>query len=233
MSRVSSLYRLQEIDLDLQRSQTRIDEIDALLEQDEDLRKARTVLETREAELVEARKQNSSAKHTVASQREKIAQAEKTLYSGVVSNPKELQDLQMESESLRRYLETLEDRYLEEMLSLEQVELAHLEATEALDVIQQRRARQHRELTEEKQDLIGNLARLDEERRAAIADVSEQDSATYEDLKERLGGFVLAVLKDTVCGACGVELARSKQQEVISGNELIRCSQCSRILYAG
>ena len=233
MSRVSSLYRLQEIDLELQRIQSRIEEIDSVLAQDDELPKARAVLETRAAELSEVRSANSGADHAVASQRDKIAQTDKALYSGSVTNPKELQDLQMESESLHRYLETLEDRYLEAMVALEEVEQAHLEATEALDVLQQREARQHSELTQEKEALIGNLARLDEERQAASSDVSVEDSKLYDSLKKQLGGKALAMLKDGVCSACGVELARSKRQDVAGGNELTRCAQCSRILFAG
>jgi predicted nucleic acid-binding Zn-ribbon protein len=233
MSRVSNLFRLQEIDLDLQSSQARIEEIEALLEQDAEIRNAGAILNEREAELAEARTTNSNAKHVVTMQREKIAQTEKTLYSGKVTNPKELQDLQMESEALRRHLETLEDRYLEAMVMLDSAEQAHLEASESLDVLQQRKARQHSELTKEKEMLIDKIARLDEERQAALADVSSEDRTLYDDLRIRLAGKALALLKDGVCSACGVELARSKQQEVASGSELIRCSQCSRILYAG
>jgi predicted nucleic acid-binding Zn-ribbon protein len=227
MSRVSNLFRLQEIDLELLDSQARIDEIDLILGQDEDLRKAKSLLEDQEGIM------NSSAEHAVGSQRDKIAQTDKALYSGSVTNPKELQDLQMESESLHRYLETLEDRYLEAMVVLEQAENAHLEATEALDVLQQRKARQHSQLTAEKEELIGNIARLDEERQAATVDVNDEDYALYDELQVRLSGKVLALLSDGVCSACGVELARSRQQEVASGSDLVRCSQCSRILYAG
>jgi predicted nucleic acid-binding Zn-ribbon protein len=233
MSRVSNLYRLQEIDLGLHESQSRIEEIEKILGQDEELRKAQSLLAEREAALTEARSANSSADHMVATQRDKITQTDKALYSGSVTNPKELQDLQMESESLRRHLETLEDRYLEAMVELEQAEEAHLQATEALDVLQQRNARQHKELSTEKEEHIDNLARLDEERQAAMANINAEDEALYNTLRERLGGKALAQLIDGVCSACGVELARSKQQEVAGGSELIRCSQCSRILYAG
>jgi predicted nucleic acid-binding Zn-ribbon protein len=233
MSRVSSLFRLQEIDLELQRSQARIEEIDVVLSQDADLIRAGDILETRGAALTEAQSVNANAKHVVESQREKIAQTDKALYGGSVTNPKELQDLQMESESLHRYLDTLEDRYLEAMMALEQVEHAHLEASEALDVLQQRKARQHNELTKEKETLIGTLARLDEERQVAIKDVTAEDNSLYDALRKRLGENALALLKDGMCGACGVELARSKHQEVAAGNELISCLQCSRILFAG
>ncbi len=233
MSRISNIYRLQEIDLEIESSQKRIEEIDHILGQDEAVLQAQAILTQRDGELTEARSTNLSADHAVASQREKIDQTEKALYSGSVTNPKELQDLQMEAESLRRHLATLEDRYLEAMVKLESAEEAQLEATETLDVIQQRRARQQSDLTNEKETLIDNLARLDEERQAAVVDVTTEDSALYNELRQRLAGKALALLQDGVCSACGVELARSRQQEVSSGSEVVRCSQCSRILYAG
>lgn len=233
MSRVSNLYRLQEIDLDLKRSHERILVIDEILSEDEEIQRAKALVDQRDQALSEARHANSSADHAVASQREKIEQTEKALYGGSITNPKELQDLQMESESLRRYLETLEDRYLEAMVSLEEAEKVHLEASEALDILQQKTSRQHSELSSEKEELIDKIARLDEERQVAMGGISQEDLALYDQLSKRLGGLALALLKDGVCNACGVELARSKQQEVKSGNELIPCSQCSRILYAG
>jgi predicted nucleic acid-binding Zn-ribbon protein len=233
MSRISNIYRLQEIDLEIESSQKRIEEIDHILGQDEAVLQAQAILTQRDGELTEARSTNLSADHAVASQREKIDQTEKALYSGSVTNPKELQDLQMEAESLRRHLATLEDRYLEAMVKLESAEEAQLEATETLDVILQRKARQQSDLTNEKETLIDNLARLDEERQAAVVDVTTEDSALYNELRQRLAGKALALLQDGVCSACGVELARSRQQEVSSGSEVVRCSQCSRILYAG
>ncbi len=233
MSRISNIYRLQEIDLEIESSQKRIEEIDHILGQDEAILQAQAILTQRDGELTEARSTNLSADHAVASQREKIDQTEKALYSGSVTNPKELQDLQMEAESLRRHLATLEDRYLEAMVKLESAEEAQLEATETLDVIQQRKARQQSDLTNEKETLIDNLARLDEERQAAVVDVTTEDSALYNELRQRLAGKALALLQDGVCSACGVELARSRQQEVSSGSEVVRCSQCSRRLYAG
>jgi predicted nucleic acid-binding Zn-ribbon protein len=233
MSRVSSLFQLQEIDLEIDQSQARIEEIESILEQDEEIRNAHSLLERREQTLSKSRADNSSAEHAVALQREKIANNEAALYGGSVTNPKELQDLQMELESLKRHLETLEDRYLEAMVALEQAEQAHLEAMETLDVLQQRKSRENKQLSEEKDQLINNLQRLDEQRQAAVTVISETDASLYLDLRQRLNGKALAVVSEGVCSACGVELARSKQQEVSSGNELIRCSQCSRILYAG
>jgi hypothetical protein len=65
MSRVSNLFRLQEIDLELLDSQARIDEIDLILGQDEDLRKAKSLLEDQEGIMSEARSAKTRAPSTL------------------------------------------------------------------------------------------------------------------------------------------------------------------------
>ena len=57
----------------------------------------------------------------VEKQRIKIEQTEASLYGGHVHNPKELQDLQKDVASLKRHLETLEERQLEAMLVVETI----------------------------------------------------------------------------------------------------------------
>ena len=72
------------------------------------------------------------AEYAAQAQREKIEQTENSLYGGAVSNPKELQDLQMEAESLKRHLQTLEDRLLEVLLEQEELQEQRQSMTQQL-----------------------------------------------------------------------------------------------------
>jgi len=65
MSRVSSLFRLQELDLQISRSHERIAEIDVLLTDDEEVTTARKDFEIKEEQLAEAKSANSKADHEV------------------------------------------------------------------------------------------------------------------------------------------------------------------------
>jgi predicted nucleic acid-binding Zn-ribbon protein len=78
-----------------------------------------------------------------------------------------------------------------------------------------------------------DIERQEDEREAILGNISSEDLATYEKLKDRLRGIVVAEVVDGNCSICGVDLARSKLQDIQSGSELIRCSQCNRILYSG
>jgi predicted nucleic acid-binding Zn-ribbon protein len=233
MSRVSSLYRLQEIDSTLASSHARITEIQEILENDAAVLKAREALSQAEDSLSQARIARNKAEHAVEDQREKIKNTDHKLYSGAVSNPKELQELQMESESLKRFLETLEDRLLESMLAFEEQEISHEERLAEFELITAERGMEHKNLQQELDDLNAALIKLGEEREAAQANVDEDDLRRYEKNRKKTGGSVVVLLQDGSCTACGLAVARSILQSINQGNELVPCDQCGRILYAG
>jgi predicted nucleic acid-binding Zn-ribbon protein len=233
MSRASSLYRLQELDLELDRSRARVAEIESELANNQALQAASERVRSLEDKLTTARTDNLSAEHAVASQLEKIHSSEQSLYGGSVTNPKELQDLQMEVESLKRYLETLEDRLLEAMLEMEEAQAQFDKANQGLDDLQAERIQATAQLRGELSSLKEDLERLAIERQAAVGDVEPTDLKRYEELRERVGGYAVVLMQGGSCSACGVDLAHSLQQEVRNSEEPFRCPQCSRFLYAG
>ena len=233
MSRTSSLYWLQVLDLKLESSQERVTEILAILEDDQEIIRCREILEETEAKLKDARAANSKAERAVSSQRAKIEQTEKTLYGGTIRNPKELQDRQQEAESLKRYLSTLEDRLIEAMIQLDEAQQVRDAASEDLARAEDIRIAQHKDLNQEREDLLASINRMYAEREAALENVDQKDLALYEDLKGRFGGVAITIVQGGNCAACGLGLAHSVQQSIRSGNDLIRCDQCSRILYSG
>src|SRR5512146_2214181 len=111
------LYRLQQIDSQLDQAHARLKQIEAILSNNEAVRQAQERTEAAAAQLEQERKALRKAEEIVQAQRLKIEQTESTLYGGKVRSPKELQDMQNETVSLKRYLSVLEDRQLEAMLS--------------------------------------------------------------------------------------------------------------------
>jgi predicted nucleic acid-binding Zn-ribbon protein len=233
MSRASALHRLQTVDAELDQISSRLAQIQAILSDSEQVSRRREALLEAETKLKAARSAADTAERTVASQRAKIDRAEQTLYSGSVRNPKELQDLQKETEALKRYLITLEDRLLEAMVGLEEAELVRDAAAEELARVEAARAEEHSALEEERGKLLASQERLQAEREAALASVAQQDLALYTQLRQSTGGVAVALLEDGSCSACGMATAASVQQLIRSGSNLVRCDQCGRIIYAG
>jgi predicted nucleic acid-binding Zn-ribbon protein len=139
----------------------------------------------------------------------------------------------MEGESLKRYLETLEDRLLEAMLELEEAQARVDKATQDVDDLQAKRIEETARLRGELSSLKEDLERLAIEHEAALGDVDPEDLKRYENLRDRLGGLAVVLMKGGSCSACGVDLAHSQQQEVRNSDEPFQCPQCTRFLYAG
>ena len=233
VSHASSLYRLQELDLAIDRASARLAEIDRLLGGSAAVRAARAADQKARAALQLGQAGVKEAEHSVAGQRAKLETAERALYGGSVHNPKELQDLQADVESLKRHLAVLEDRALETMMALEELEGAGSRAAEALASAETAQRTEHASLAVERQQLLARTSTLQAEREAALAGVAERDLALYSRLRESMGGNALALLRDDSCGACGVGLSAAECQTVRNRPEPVRCHQCGRILYAG
>lgn len=232
MGRASALHRLQQVDGEISRRRTRGEQIDALLANSSELRSVQQALQDNQLQQDEARRAVRQAEFAAQAQRDKLEQTEKTLYAGSVGNPKELQDLQMEAESLRRHLQTLEDRLLEVMVQQEEVQERRQSLTEELAGLQANQQRQHAALITEQGQLQVELSTLSAEREAAAASVPAEDLSRYTALSRKLGGLAVAAVAEGTCGACGLTITPSMQQSIRSGPDLINCPQCGRILYA-
>ena len=233
MSSISALNRLQEIDLALDRANAALQEIKHKLEDQHALQRCREALEAAEAQLQAARTAYNSDEHSAASQRTKLEDNDKKLYGGMIKNPKELEDLQQESEALKRHLVTLEDCLLESMLELEEAEVLQGAAKQELSDAEQDRSQLEQELAEEHTRQSTEVERLQTEREASLASVAEQDLSLYEKLRGAKGGKVVSLMEDGCCSACGMAIPPAKQQIIRGMTDLLRCTQCGRILYPG
>jgi predicted nucleic acid-binding Zn-ribbon protein len=233
MSRSSSLYRLQGVDLALDRAKAALQEIHDKLEDQSEIQRLQEDLARAEAELKAARTAHKNDDHASATHLSKIEETDKKLYGGMIKNPKELEDLQQESESLKRHLVTLEDRLLESMVALEEAEFAHGEASQAMADAEQDRAQLEEELGEERTRQVAEVERLETEREACLASVTGDDLTLYEKLRDAKGGKVVSLMEDGCCSACGMSIPPAKQQALRGISDLLICTQCGRILYGG
>jgi hypothetical protein len=233
MSQSSSLYRLQQVDSQLDLSHNRIHEIDNILNQDTELIEAQQLLDTANHNLADEKKILRHAEQAVEDIKVKIEQTEAMLYSGKVRNPKELQDLQNESAALKRHLTLLEDRELEAMLAVETAEQQVDSSTQNLQSIITKRDSQFSLLNGEKHNLDERINRLETERQAAVNTLASENLLIYDQLRKQRRGVAVAKVVDKSCSACGSALTAALIQRASSTESLVRCSTCGRIIYPG
>ncbi len=232
MSAALGLYRLQQVDSQIDQIQSRLKTIQQILENDAALRAANEGFVAAESQHNDAERALRLIEADVEKQQIKLEQAEASLYGGKVHNPKELQDLQKDSASLKRHLQTLEERQLEAMISVEDAEKNLQTARIDLERVQSNLKEQHKDLTQEGETLHKNLARLNSERQAVVTDIASQALSIYDQLRKQKRGLAITTIADNSCEACGTTLTASQQQTARSTSQLFHCPTCGRILYA-
>lgn len=232
MSAALGLYRLQQVDSQVDQIQARLKAIRETLENDLTLRAATEACAAAESKHKESERALKQSEDEVEKQRVKIEQAEASLYGGQVHNPKELQDLQKDVASLKRYLQTLEERQLEAMVNAEATENELRAAKEKLESVKSNLSDQNRDLTQESEVLKKDYERLQSERNAVMSDITKQAINAYDQLRKQKRGIAVTTFSDSSCTSCGTTLTASLQQSARSASQLFNCPTCGRILYA-
>jgi predicted nucleic acid-binding Zn-ribbon protein len=225
-----ALYRLQTMDLAIAQKRIRLAEIDAILSKDETVANARKSLEAAETVAkpwqTRARDLDLEIKGVV----QKIQTNDKNLYSGKVSNPKELQEMQDEIVALKRRQSQLEDELLDAMLHSEDSQVTVDAARKKLDEVQARWAGSQMDMLNEKQRLEAEVRDLEAKRKEAAAAIDKASLTTYEALRTKKRGQAVALLKGDSCSACAVSQTSNKVQQVRQDPALVYCDSCGRIL---
>ncbi len=230
MSATFHLYRLQQVDSQLDKVNKRLREIQQIIDDNRDLKRAKVRVKKADLAQKETEKTLKSAERAVQAQHIQIEQAESMLYGGSIKNPKEVQDLQQKAESLKRHLSTLQDVQIEAMLAHEE-KVAMLDKTKrALKKLRNELIQQNSELGGEQTVLKREKTHLLKEREIALSDIPPEMLSTYDKLREAKNGFAVVSVMDSSCSACGAMLTPSQQQ--IARAELTYCRSCQRIIYA-
>jgi predicted nucleic acid-binding Zn-ribbon protein len=232
VSRAFTLFRLQQTDLSIDQVEAKLAAVEAALSEHSRLERARQEAARTGALSWEVAATMRTADDALTAERDKLGQIDGRLYGGSVHNPKELQELQSESEAVRRHLASLEDRLLEVMQVAEDAEAEAARAQAELELAEAESSGREANLRKERETLVVLLQKHQEEREAVAASVSPAELQLYLSLRKGPGSLAVAELQGDTCGACGVTMSASARQEIRSGPGLTRCRQCGRILYA-
>jgi uncharacterized protein len=229
------LLALQDLDLrihQLNHRRTNLPELEAL----EANAVERVGVTASRAEVAEAHKELVRRQHLLEDEISQVTNRatghETNLYSGSVTNPRELQALQEDIDSLRRRQRTLEDQDLELMEEIEPLtaQMAELDgASQSLEAV----------ATDLKAALDAAAAGIDAELAEATAQRATEAAAIddavvtdYEQLRVQLGGIAIARLVGNACGGCHLSLPAVELDRIrrLDPDTRVVCDECGRIL---
>lgn len=231
MNTAFTLFRLQAQDTLRMKMNTRLKEIDRIIAADKEVSQANARLEIAQG----INKSSESVLKGILEQvREKKLKRELTqsnLFSGKVRNPKELQDLQAETQALDRTIAKLEEEQLQAMMTLEETTTALRQAEADLQKVMDRKASQSSLLIGEKHKIESEIPQVDAQRKALREQLDEPTFTVYRELLKNKAGRAVAEVNDDTCGACGVTVPPADIQAAKSPNKIAYCKNCGRILY--
>jgi len=231
MIRIAELDRLQQLDREIDAAEEELASIRAALSGDGALADLRARIVELEGQLDAAQRALRDAEDTAADTRAKLERIEQKLYGGTVQAMRELQDLQLDAEALRRQLREHDDRVLAAMSAVEEVETALAASREALRDETARREAQHADLEQQAEQLEARIAALRARRVELARGIDTPALSLYDQLRARWRGQAVARVERGVCLGCRMTLPTTLFNRARSGATLVQCSNCGRILY--
>ena len=231
MTSVPELYALQGLDLALAAARAALADVHTRLEEPEELATAREAEKERQEAARVAEHQFKEREFEADELRRKTEPIEQRLYQGGVRNPKELEDLQLDLDSLKRRRSELEDQALEAMDALEQAQQALSDAQRELQQLTEAREAEVIELHDKQASLEREIETVDEDRSRQAARIDEKLLGLYDRLSTSRQGRAVAKVEGGACQGCRISLPINLVQRARGGGEPVQCSSCERILY--
>ena len=234
MRSVRQLYDLQLLDWDIQNLEEELSDVRAKLADDTARMSARRRLDALEARLRELASPRRQSEHAIQQMEQRASAIEGRLYSGAVTNPRELEAYQDERAMLVRNQRAEEDRLLDLMVEMEDVQERRDEARTTFEKIDVERSGEVSELTSREDALSSELPGLETRRQSISAEYPPNVMAVYETVRRARGGQGAALVdRRGLCQGCRLTIPNAELSRVRSGDGIVQCGSCSRILIYG
>ena len=151
---------------------------------------------------------------------------------GMITNPRDLERMQHEMESLERRITTLEDEELEVMARLEDAQRTLDDLTAQLADTDTRNDRLEQARDAKYAGIDAELAELASRRGPVVAGLPGDLVALYDRLRAAKNGVGAAALRARQCGGCMLSLDNAEIVKIraAADDEVLRCEECQRIL---
>ena len=233
MTLIRQLYALQELDLALDLVGNQTAKAQEELESRLYLGELEASIEAAKLELEENRARHREQRLEVETLRERCTHLDSILYSGVSSNPRELESLEHEASNTRVRLERLDEQVVELGLRMEQLDQKIQEMEHQLSDTQSAWEVRQAELTEQVNQLTAEKEDLSTQRGELAATLDAVELQKYELLRANKGGRAIAKVERGLCQVCNMTLPSQHLQRVRSGRQNVLCNSCGRMLLLG
>ncbi len=151
---------------------------------------------------------------------------------GLIANPKDLERMQHELETLERRIAALEDEELEVMEQLEEAQAALTALRSELTEVEEQLAALTKSRDLHRAEIDRELERVTGQRAPVAAEVPDDLLALYDRLRANKGGVGAAELRARRCNGCMLDIDNAELAQIRTRpeDEVLRCEECQQIL---
>ncbi|MBM3925014.1 MAG: hypothetical protein FJ320_03365 [SAR202 cluster bacterium] len=232
MTTTQLLHELQGLDTRISQATKRLAAIESALGNRNPLKSWESAASQAQAALKDLRTQHKDTDLAADSMRGKIQELEAKLYGGSVKSPRELQDMDNESKSLKAQLQTIEEKLLETIGSVEEAQKKVQETEGDLQRAESEWQGEQGRIGQERWERQGELTELKSKRQELTRQVGAKEMQLYQRLLISKSGQAVSEVERGMCRTCHVVQPTHVLQRARAGREPALCNNCGRILYA-
>ncbi len=226
---ISVLEVLQQIDMELSELEVHLTEYPKKISAfEQELQSSKESLININNKREELLKVKSELENELNLNEENIKKSEERLFE--IKTHKEYQALQKEITETKRMNLDLEEKLLDEMEKIEQLEAQIAEKNEELtnkETDYQVKISDYKEKLEEIKVVYEPKV---EEKEKIVQTINPEILPLYEKIKTR-NGEVLAVARNEICTGCNMNIPAQLFNEILTLSRIIQCPSCQKILY--
>lgn len=163
---------------------------------------------------------------------DKQKKLDRELFGGSVVNPREVETMQKEIDSIKRQVSEMDELLLGFMERVPPAKSEAAEAAKRLEAEKKKLAEHQKQVLASKQQLESKFKEVSAMRPGAVRDIPAALLEKYESIRKKHGGIGMTEAgKNGRCAQCGTGLP-TKIIEAAKDGRVVACESCHRIVYA-
>lgn len=228
---VEALLGLQDIDEEIRERESALDELTPEVDEAEArVREIRERLEEARKALEEAEKRRRSDQRSVEAGRETLKRLRERAEG--VESMKQHQAVRSELATARRNLDQAEEKALDSMQDVEDLEERVAAIEEELEEAESTYRDRSEKVEARRRELEEEIHQRRQRRESRVGEIDDEILELYERVRKGRTQEVLAPLDGGHCGHCYTMIPPQRQNEIRSSGKLYRCEECGVILHA-
>ena len=230
MDNPSNLFQLQSLDTTINAAALRLKEIQVQLNDRSSLEKSFSVLDAIKNGHERAKRLQRETERETQRLEERRSQINEKIYSGEITNPRELSAFEDEIANLSDLIERADDTLLLQMEESDKYDDGLEKASTNHEAVRKQHENLNSELQTEREQLSALIERDTPVRDTTRTLLSDETLRIYDSIKKSRDGIAVSSVESNRCSTCRINIPLQMIQKLKSTSEFVYCNSCRRIL---